>query len=384
MAKIVEVRASAHSCPFQTNLVRLGLGTNTKRDIVLVRITDESGAVGLGEAHHGQNPTAMATVIQDGLGSLIIGADPLDSEGIWHRLERQQIVTHGLGAGSITALAGIDNALWDLKGKLLDLPIYRLLGGSKKRIRAYAGGLSLGFNPPEELEKEVAALVADGYTAIKMRVGDYPARDAMRVGHIRKTFGDDLDIAVDAATRYDLLDIPDVLRYCEENRVYWLEEPFTPDNIPAYAELRTRTAIPIAAGENHYARPAFRALFEARAISICQADFCKSGGLSELKKISDMAAAWHIPMAPHTSHSILSAAGNAHLLSAIPNGLIYEADVAAVNPFRTDLAKGYTGVVDGHIEPPDGPGLGIEIDEAVLERYPAIPGPCYIPGWAGG
>ncbi|MCY4406090.1 MAG: mandelate racemase/muconate lactonizing enzyme family protein, partial [Rhodospirillaceae bacterium] len=117
MARIVEVRASAHSCPLDNYLVRLGLGTNTKRDIVLVRITDESGAVGLGEAHHGQNPTAMATVVQDGLGSLIIGADPLDSEGIWHRLERQQIVTHGLGAGSITALAGIDNALWDLKGK---------------------------------------------------------------------------------------------------------------------------------------------------------------------------------------------------------------------------------------------------------------------------
>ena len=88
---------------------------------------------------------------------------------------------------------------------------------------------------------------------------------------------------------------PRCCAYCEENRVYWLEEPFTPDNIPAYAELRTRTAIPIAAGENHYGRPAFRALFEARAISICQADFCKSGGLSELKKISDMAAAWHIP-----------------------------------------------------------------------------------------
>ena len=222
MAKIVEVRASAHSCPLDNYLVRLGLGTNTKRDIVLVRITDESGAVGLGEAHHGQNPTAMATVVQDGLGSLIIGADPLDSEGIWHRLERQQIVTHGLGAGSITALAGIDNALWDLKGKLLGQPVYRLLGGSRKRIRAYAGGLSLGFKPPEELEKEVAALVAEGYTAIKMRVGDHPARDAERVGYIRRTFGDDLDIAVDAATRYDLLDIPEVLRYCEENRVYWL------------------------------------------------------------------------------------------------------------------------------------------------------------------
>ncbi len=384
MAKIVEVRASAHSCPFETKRVRMGLGANSKRDFVLVRIRDESGAVGIGEAHHGQNPTAMTAVIQEGMGSLILGADPLDGEGIWGRLNRQQVVTHGLGAGSITALAGIDNALWDLRGKLLGQPIYRLLGGAKRRIRAYAGGLSLGFKPPEELESEVAALVDEGYTAIKMRVGDTPANDAMRVGHIRRTFGDAIDIAVDAATRYDLLDIPDVLRYCEENRVYWLEEPFTPDNLPAYAELRRRTAIPIAAGENHYARPAFRALFEARAISICQADFCKSGGISEVKKIADMADAWHIPMAPHTSHSILSAAGNAHLLSAIPNGLIYEADVAAVNPFRTELAKGYTGVVDGHIEPPDGPGLGLELDESVLKRYPAIPGPCYIPAWAEG
>lgn len=382
MARIVEVRASAHSCPFDGDRVRMGLGTNTKRDFVLVRIKDEGGAVGLGEAHHGQNPTAMAAVIQDGLGTLVTGADPFDSEGIWDRLDRQQVVTHGLGAGSVTALAGIDNALWDLKGKLLGLPIYRLMGGSRKRIRAYAGGLSLGFKPPEALEAEVGALVAQGYTAIKMRVGDTPANDAMRVGHIRKTFGDALDIAVDAATRYDLLDIPEVLRYCEENRVYWLEEPFTPDNVAAYAELRARTAIPIAAGENHYARPAFRALFEARAISICQADFCKSGGLSEVRKIADMAAAWRIPMAPHTSHSVLSAAGNAHLLSAIPNALIYEADVARVNPFRTELAKGYAGVVDGHIEPPDGPGLGLEIDEAMLERYPAIPGPCYIPAWA--
>ncbi len=386
MAKIIEVRATAHSCPFDTNLVRMGLGTNVKRDTVIVRIRNEDGEVGIGEAHHGQNPTAMAEVIEAGLGALIVGQDPLDSEGIWSRLNRQQIVTHGLGAGSVIALAGIDNALWDLKGKILGLPIYQLMGGAKKKIRAYAGGLSLGYKAPEALEEEVARLMAEGYTAIKMRVGDTPQNDAMRVGHIRRTFGDDLDIAVDAATRYDLLDIPDVLRYCEENRVYWLEEPFTPDNVPAYAELRKRTAIPIAAGENHYTRQAFRELFEARAISICQADFCKTGGLTELKKIADMAAAWHIPVAPHTSHSVLSAAGNAHLLSVIPNALIYEADVAAVNPFRTDLAKspaGY-GVVDGHIEPPDGPGLGLELDEAVLDQYPAVPGACYIPGWAGG
>ncbi|MGD9538067.1 MAG: mandelate racemase/muconate lactonizing enzyme family protein [Alphaproteobacteria bacterium] len=380
MAKIASVRASAHSCPFEGPIVRMGLGGNTKRDTVLVRIRSEDGVEGIGEAHHGQNPTAMAEIIEKGLGTLIIGEDPFDSEGIWARLSRQQVVTHGLGAGSVIGLSGIDNALWDLKGKLLGQPVYRLLGGTRRRTRAYAGGLSLGFQALDTLEKEVAGLLAEGYTAIKMRVGDTVKKDAERVGHIRKTFGDELDIAVDAATRYTLLDIPEVLKYCEANRVYWLEEPFTPDNIGAYAELRRRTAIPIAAGENHYTRQAFRDLFEARAVSICQADPMKAGGLSELKKIADMAAAWHIHMAPHTSHSVLSAAVNAHLLSVIPNGLIYEADVAKVNPFRTDLATKPFGVVNGHIEPNDAPGLGIELNEQVLKAYPAVPGPCYIPG----
>ena len=379
MVKIVEVRASAHSCPFDQKPIRMGLGRNVKRDIVLVRVISDDGLIGFGESHHGQNPTAMAEIVEKGIGSLLIGADPLDTEGIWDRINKQQIVTHGLGAGSIMALSGIDIALWDLKGKILGQPVFRLMGGAQRKIRAYAGGLSLGFQPLDTLETEVGGLIAQGYTAIKMRIGDTPRRDAERVGHIRKTFGDELDIAADAATRYTELDIPDVVRYCEDNHVYWLEEPFTPDNIPAYQKLARHTKIPLAAGENHYARPAFRELFEARAIAIVQADVCKTGGLSEGKKIADMAAAWHLHAAPHTSHSILSNAASAHLLAALPNGLIYEADVAPINPFRTDLAKAPFGVENGYIEPRDEPGLGIEIDDAVLEAYPAIPGPCYIP-----
>src|SRR3954447_25773785 len=119
MPKIAAVRATAHSRPFTGELVHLGLGGNTKRDCVVVRLTTDDGHVGWGEAHHGQNPTAMAEVVEKGLGSLILGADALDSEGIWARLARQQVVTHGLGAGSVIALSGIDLALWDLKGKVI-------------------------------------------------------------------------------------------------------------------------------------------------------------------------------------------------------------------------------------------------------------------------
>ena len=380
MAKIIEVRATAHSRAFAGELVRLGLGANTKRDCVVVRITADDGTVGWGEAHHGQNPTAMAEVVQRGLGSLILGADPFDTEGIWAKLCRQQVVTHGLGAGSVIALSGIDIALWDLKGKLLGQPVYRLLGGAKKKIRAYAGGLSLGFKAPDVLEGEVRKLVDAGYTAIKLRVGDHPRRDAERVGHIRRSFGEGLDIAVDAATRYTALDLPEVLAYCEKYRVYWLEEPFTPDNLSAYADLARRTPIPIAAGENHYTRQAFRDLFAQGCISVAQADCTKAGGISEVKKIMDMAGAWHLWAAPHTSHTVISTAANVHLLSALPNALIFEADVGAINPFRTELSGPAYPVIDGHIEPPDRPGLGLDINEAVLDAYPGIPGPCYIPG----
>ena len=242
------------------------------------------------------------------------------------------------------------------------------------------GGLTLGFQPPDALAAEVGKFVDRGYTAVKLRVGDTPKRDAERVARVRREFGDGLDVAVDAQTRYTAADLAEVIAYCEDQRVYWLEEPFPPDAAGAYRDLKERIRVPVAAGENHYTRQEFRGLFEARAIDVAQADCTKAGGLSEVKKIMDMAAAWHLRAAPHTSHSMLSAAANVHLLCALGNALVYEADEAPVNPFRTHLARNPLEVRDGHIEPHDGPGLGLDVDEAMLADYPAVPGPCYLPG----
>jgi len=381
-AKVVEVTASVHSVPFDGVAVRQGVGNMVKRDLVLVKIVSDDGTVGWGEAHHGLNPTAVAEIVRHSMAPAVVGADPFDGEGIWSRIYRHQIQTHGMGAGSVIALSGIDIALWDLRGKLLGQPVYRVLGGAKKRLRAYAGGMGLGFQPPEELAHEVGKYVDQGYTAIKLRIGDNVRDDMARVSHVRKTFGDGLDIAVDAATRYDPSMLPELVRLAEDNRVFWIEEPYAPDDLIAYAELRRATRIPVAGGENHFTKHAFRDLFEARAIAIAQADCTKAGGLTETKKIADMAAAYHLLMAPHTSQSVISTAANVALLCAIPNGLIYEADISPLNPWRDDLAKPALAVVDGHIEPFEGPGFGIDVDEALLARYPAIPGPCYVPpGW---
>lgn len=379
--RVADITAHVHSCPFDGIAVRQGVGNMVKRDLVLVRVVADNGLVGYGEAHHGLNPTAVAEIVNHSMAPAVRGQDPFDSEGIWARIYRHQVQTHGLGAGSVIALSGIDIALWDLKGKLLGQPVYRLLGGARRRIRAYAGGMGLGFQPPEELAREVARHVEAGYTAIKLRIGDNPRDDMARVSHVRRTFGDDLDIAVDAATRYDAAHVRELVDLCEANRVYWIEEPFTPDNLIAYAELRRQTRIPVAGGENHFTRQAFRDLFEARAIAVCQADCTKAGGLTETKKIMDMAAAYHLLAAPHTSQSVISTAANAHLLCALPNALIYEADISARNPWRDELSKVPLGVERGWIEPADRPGLGLEIDDELLARYPAIPGPCYVPGW---
>jgi len=379
--KIARVEARAHSMRFEGVALRFGVGNMVKRDCVVVRVETDTGIVGWGEAHHGLAPTAVAEVVNHSLAPLVVGADAMDREGIWARLYRAQMGTHGSGAAAVMGSSGIDIALWDIAGKALGLPVCKLMGGTPKRVRAYAGGLALGFQPLDTLEKEVAALVEAGWTAIKLRVGDTTKRDAERVTHIRRTFGDDLEIAVDAQTRYSALDISDVVAYCEKNRVWWLEEPFTPDNIDGFLALRRRTATPLAAGENHFTRQAFRELLRTGALDILQADCTKAGGISEVKKIADMAGAWHLHLAPHTSQSVLSAAANLHVLGAAPNGLVYEADLATTNPYRDRLAKNPPVVKDGYIDIPDGPGLGVDIDPTVLDAYPPIPGPSYVSPW---
>jgi L-alanine-DL-glutamate epimerase-like enolase superfamily enzyme len=375
---IKKVTATAHSILFGNIAMQFGVGKNVKRDMVLVRVETEDGIVGYGESHHALSPTTIAELINSSMAQHLIGECPLNTEGIWNKIYLHQVATHGAGTAAVIAMSGLDMALWDLKGKILQQPVYSLLGGLHKRIRAYAGGLSLGYQPLSSLEKEVRKYVDLGYTAIKLRVGTHAKDDAERVGCIRKIFGPDLDIAVDAATRYKSKDIPLVIKYCEDNNVYWLEEPFTPDDIEAYTELRKNCGTPIAAGENHYTKYQFRGLLRADALSILQPDCTKTGGITEAKKIADMAEAWHLPVAPHTGQSILSASANVHVMCAIPNALIFEADLAELNPFRDDISSSALLIKDGYIEPNNGPGLGLNINESILEKYPAIPGPCYV------
>jgi len=377
--RIAKVTANAFSYVFDKAALSFGVGQNVKRDMVLVKIVADDGTVGYGEAHHAMAPTAISEIVNHSLAPLLVGMDCLDREGVYDRIYRSQIQTHGTGTAAVIAASGIDIALFDIAGKLLKQPVCALLGGRLKESEAYAGGLSLGFQPLESLEREVQQYVDRGYKAIKLRVGQDTAIDAERVGHIRKVFGGGLKIAVDAATRYSILDVQAVARYCEKYNVWWLEEPFTPDNVDGYKAMRRYTSTPLAAGENHFTKQAFRELLREGAIDIVQADCTKAGGITEVKKIADMAAAYHVMVAPHTSQSVLSAAANLHLLAAIPNGLVHEADLAPVNPFRDRLSKNAIELKGSKMAPPSGFGLGLEIDESELEELDGVAGPCYLP-----
>lgn len=375
MTKIKRIQAFALSCPTPGGAV-FAVGRSAKRDMVLVRIETECGIVGYGEAHHAQTPSTIAAFINDALGPSLIGMDAHETEAIWDKSYRHYIATHGPGAAAVIGLSGIDLALWDIKGKDLGQPVYRLLGGKRRPIRAYAGGISLGFQPVDDLKREIEGFIARGYDFMKLRVGDTLEKDLERVSAVRAAFGPEITLAADAGTRYRTADVARIAEVCEAGRLAWLEEPFTPDNLPGYRRLRDLTATPLAAGENHFTRHELRTLISEEVIQFVQADCCKTGGITEILKIAALAGAWHLQFAPHTSASVLSTAASTHVLSVAPNAFIYEADVSAINAFRDELGTPFE-IVDGTILAPEAPGLGVEIDEKVIEKYPFIPGASY-------
>ncbi len=374
MTHIRSVQAIPLSCPTPGGAT-FAVGRSAKRDMVLVRIETTDGVVGWGEAHHAQTPSTIAAFINDALGPLIMGMDALATEVIWNKAWNRFVATHGPGAAAVIGLSGVDLALWDIRGKAMGQPVWRLLGGERKPIRAYAGGISLGFQPEAELCREVESYVSQGYDMVKLRIGDTIARDLARVRAVRNAFPD-LTIAADAGTRWSTGDLAGIVEICEAGRLIWMEEPFTPDNLPAYRRLKEVTDIPLAAGENHFTRNELRELVSEQLIQFVQADACKTGGITELMKIAAMADAWHLRFAPHTSASVLSTAATLHCLSAAPNAFIYEADVSPVNGFRDEFGTRIP-VVDGMIEVPEGPGLGVEIDPGRMPHWSFIQGASY-------
>lgn len=376
---IVELRAFASSVPVR-NGVTLGIGRAVKRDCVIVKVLTRGGLVGWGESHHGRCPGAIAHLVNTSLRQLLLGMSAAEVNRVWNKVYARQMASHGMGTAAALAFSGIDQALWDIRGKAVGWPVYRLLGGTRKPIPTYAGGISLGFQPPDLLVEEVGTLIEQGYRAIKLRFGDTPARDIERLQAVRKAFGSELGIMVDANTAYSLADVREVAFALREYRVTWLEEPFSPHDYRGYASAAAMLeTTPLAAGENHYTRYEFARLIEDKSVGILQPDASKAGGITELMRIAALGSAWRIPVCPHTCASGLNMASSIHVLASIDNGGYFEADTAKENLFRDRLTNRADHLdKQGCVEPSDEPGLGITVDEEFLAAHPVIEGPAYV------
>ena len=378
--RIQDIRAYPISFPIAPeNSVQLGMGRAVKKDAVVVKVTTEGGLVGWGEAHHGKAHTAVAQLINTTLRQLAVGMDASDVVGVWDRIYWKQLASHGVGAGCAMAMSGIDMALWDLRGKATGWPLYKLLGGSARPVPAYAGGVSLGFQDPSALIDEARPHVEAGYKAVKLRVGDTPARDLERVAAVRKALGDDIVILVDANTGYDLADARRAMPGFDELGVAWLEEPFAPHDHASYALARGFGRVPLAAGENHFTRYEFNRVIEDRSITILQPDLSKAGGVTEVLRIAALASAWKLPINPHTCMTGINMAASIHLLASIDNGGYFEGDVSKNNLYRDRMVDTpYRVDADGNVRPLERPGIGVEVDEAFIAAHPAIEGPGYV------
>ena len=378
--KISKVTAHPISFLIPSELqVSLGIGRAVKRDAVLVEIETDDGIVGWGEAHAARAPTALAELVNTTLRQLVCGLPADDIDAVWERVYRMQIASHGMGAAATIGLSGIDMALWDIRGKAAGKPLHRLLGSTGTEIPAYAGGVSLGYQPVPALLDEVAAAIEGGYRAIKLRIGDSFERDTERVRAVRNEYGNDVTILTDANCRFMLGDARRILPVLDECGAGWLEEPFPAPDFRAYRTLGGAALTPIAAGENHYTRFDFERALDDGVITVWQPDLSKCGGMTEALRIASIAQDAGISVSPHTSVTGLNHATTIHFLAGIANRGYFEADVSRFNPFRTEMSSdSFTLRSNGTVAPLDGPGIGVEIDADYAAAHPAVAGPGYV------
>jgi L-alanine-DL-glutamate epimerase-like enolase superfamily enzyme len=376
---ITSVEALACSVPLR-QAVTQGLGSVTKRDTVVVKVTTADGVVGWGESYNGRAPLAVAATVNTTLRDLFTGRDAWSATAIWDVFERRVLANHGTCGGCVCAMSGVDMALWDLKGKALGLPLYRLLGGVSRPVPAYAGGFALGYAAPGAVADEALSQVAAGYRAVKLRLGDSVDRDMERARALRSALGPDVALLADANCRYSVADVRTMVPVLASVGAGWLEEPFPPyaDRSWREAAALSGSVLPLAAGENCYTRYEFQRLIDAGNVGVLQPDMSRCGGVTEAVRIAALASAAGLPVCTHGCHTGLNFAASVHFLASIDTPWYFEADGSTDNPLRTEACSAsYALSESGTVLPLDGPGLGVEVDEAYLRAHPLTEGPAW-------
>jgi L-alanine-DL-glutamate epimerase-like enolase superfamily enzyme len=305
-------------------------------------------------------------LIEELLKPYVVGEDPMNNERIWSKMYWGSLAGGRRGA-TVTAMGIIDNAIWDLKGKITGQPLHKLLGGFQNEVNSYGSGINLNLSD-DELVKQMAGFVHSGFKMVKMKIGHQdPKRDIERVRRVREAIGPDIDLSLDANNAWSLSTAIQMARKLEQYNIYWLEEPILADEISNLATLARETDIPIAIGENHYTKWEFKQLIEQGAVDIVQADVTKCGGVTEFMKIAAMADAHGLPVCPHFSNFT-----DVPCVAAIPNGLFHEYAEEMFEPASL-LLKDCAKPSGGMIAPLDKPGFGIELDPDAAQEFARKP-----------
>lgn len=361
-----------------------------ERTLLLVQIATDSGLTGLGEcAAYGGSLDSMERVVLDDLRPSLIGEDPFTVERLWRRMAWRG---HQRGATGMMmqAISGVDIALWDLIGQATHTPLYRLLGGYRDTLDAYASaGFYAGGKGPDALAEEVGGYAERGFRTIKIKVGRNPEvmlnplpdmwapdyatvsveEDIARVRAARAAIGPRVRLAIDANNAWTPPVAIQFMRDVADQRIHWLEEPVGTDDLDGSAEVARAIDVPVAGYETATGLAAFRELIERRAVDIVQPDVIWTGGITACRKVAALAEAHGKPVVPHVFSSAVASIANMHFIASLPNAGLLEFDQNP-NPLRSELfEEPILADAGGQVRLPNRPGLGVTLDQAVVDRY---------------
>ena len=341
-------------------------GPRRYRSAFLIQVETDEGVTGIGSCSG--NGAILEAILTKVLKPLLLGRDPCLITELWDRIYVGAGVrlfgSRGIG---VVALSGVDIALWDILGKVKNTPIHQLLSNSpRNKVELYATALY-----PDQIGGDVEkalSYAARGFRGVKIKLGFDLDSDLERVRAVRAAVGKEFPRMTDANMGYDLKVALRAIPLLRECGVGWLEEPLFVEDIDGHAELRSRSQVPIALGENLHTRFAFQEYILRGAVDILQPDVARAGGISEVKEIGTLAEKHGLPLSLHTYGDAVGLAASAHLAAALKNSTVMELD-CTYNPLQTALLREPLKVQGGTLIPPQGPGLGIELDPDALAKY---------------
>ena len=348
---------------------------------VLIKVKTDEGITGIGEAYHGAGVHQIA--VDERLTRPLIGQDPRNVDKLFRDMMSAMSASGFYQGAVMSAISGIESALWDITGQAAGVPIWQLLGGKfRDKIRIYNDCHAGETETPEAYAAKAREVEARGFTAVKFDIDPLPSRrDRYNrcisnddIAHyvevvtaVRESLDSNTDLAIDAHWFYAPVDILKVAHAFEDLDLLWLEDPIPPENIAAMEGVTKSTRTPICTGENFYTRFGFRDLIETQAADIISPDMAKAGGLLEGRRIADLADMYYIPIAPHNIGSPVQTVANCHVMAAVPNFLVLEFHHLD-NRFWEGIINEGPLIEEGHIDVPNLPGLGVTLNEELLKN----------------